>query len=99
MGWGTGTNADGREVGYMVSGVCEAEGCGAEIDLGLAYVCGDMHDGGAYGCGRYFCYDHLNIAIAPEQLCTPCEALWLENHPDAGEAESTVLPIVGPDGC
>lgn len=92
-----GTNADGREVGYRVDGVCEAEGCDAEIDLGLGYACGNMPDGGAYGCGKYFCYDHLNIGLAPEQLCTPCEELYLEDHPE--EAESTTLPIVGPEGC
>ncbi len=40
MGWAYGVNPSGREVGYSVAGVCDEEGCEAEIDLGLAYACG-----------------------------------------------------------
>ena len=71
MGWSYGVNGEGREVGYSVSATCDQEGCYKEIDRGLAYVCGDMHDGGEYGCGDYFCYEHLFMTEVG-QLCEKC---------------------------
>lgn len=59
MGWAYGHNAEGREVGYSVAATCDLDGCDEKIDRGLAYVCGGMHDGGEFGCGRYFCPSHL----------------------------------------
>lgn len=78
MGWGSGTNKDGREVGYMIEAVCDKDGCETKIDRGLAYVCGDMHDGGDYGCGKYFCLEHLvhfspGAGVHPHSLCEECE--------------------------
>lgn len=80
MGWSDcGVNPDtGDKMGYAHSGVCAQEGCDEKIDHGLAYVCGDMHEGGEHGCGRYFCYSHLFFASRSprEQLCEACvEAL------------------------
>lgn len=75
MGWGTGTNAAGREVGYMVQAECDEPDCTVEIDRGLAYVCGGMHDGGEEGCGGYFCGEHL--LLAPDaQMCDACHDAW-----------------------
>lgn len=71
MGWSYGINSEGREVGYSVEATCDEEGCERKIDRGLAYVCGDMHDGGDYGCGEYFCYDHLYIT-EKGQFCKRC---------------------------
>lgn len=59
MGWGSGVNEKGREVGYNIAATCDLDGCEKDIDRGLAYVCGGMHDGGDYGCGDYFCGEHL----------------------------------------
>lgn len=75
MGWGFGINNEGREVGYYVRAICDEDGCEAHIDRGLAYVCGGMHDGGEWGCGRYFCGDHLFFG-GPTQLCPSC----MEHH-------------------
>jgi len=71
MGWGYGINSEGREVGYSIDATCDHKDCSKEIDRGLAYVCGDMHDGGEYGCGKYFCYDHLTVTKLG-QLCKEC---------------------------
>lgn len=71
MGWGSGVNAEGRKVGYLVRATCDEKGCRARIDRGLAYVCGGMHDGGEQGCGRYFCGRHLFIGRG-SQLCAAC---------------------------
>lgn len=72
MGWsGPMPNAEGRMVGYAVEATCDAEGCNEQIDRGLAYCCGGMHDGGEHGCGGYFCAEHLYPG-APETLCGPC---------------------------
>lgn len=85
MGWGTGTNAQGRDVGYMVDAVCDADGCDKQINRGLAYVCGGMHDGGEYGCGNYFCDQHLLFSNCPDSamLCQACS----EQFPYDDEAE------------
>lgn len=80
MGWATGKNAAGRDVGYAVKATCDLNGCEREIDRGLAYVCGDMHDGGEYGCGGYFCGEHTFYSDAPEQLCGTCLAEWERAH-------------------
>lgn len=78
MGWAFCVNARGREVGYGIEATCDEPGCLAEIDRGLDYVCGGMHDGGDHGCGKYFCGQHTSYAWrddepVSEQLCTACK--------------------------
>lgn len=93
MGWGYGVNNEGREVGYSVEAVCDQEGCEEEIDRGLYYVCGSMHDGGEHGCGQYFCGAHLYIDMSGktnEQLCPACTDA-LDRH----EEESTPIQSEG----
>jgi len=78
MGWGSGVLPDGREVGYNIEAVCDEADCGAAIDRGLAYVCGGMHEGDEFGCGNYYCHDHLffveeNAGVLPRgMLCGRC---------------------------
>jgi len=60
-GYGT-PDAPDRPAGYLVLATCDARGCGAPIDRGLGYLCGDHPHGpfdNAPGCGRYYCSDHL----------------------------------------
>lgn len=88
MGWSyCGKNSTtGDEMGYGVAGVCAQHGCGKEIDHGLSYVCGSMHEGGDHGCGRYFCEGHLIICEVSEdvtQLCEECSK-QVENEPEEG---------------
>jgi len=73
MGWGTCVNAGGRACGYMIEAKCDDPDCTAIINRGLAYVCGDMHDGGEKGCGKYFCYNHLS-QTGSGQFCKECYA-------------------------
>lgn len=70
MGWADcGVNAEtGDQMGYAHEGVCHRADCCAEIDHGLAHVCGGMHGGGDHGCGRYFCEKHLSYS----GLCEQC---------------------------
>lgn len=68
MGWSVGENAQGRDVGYGVPSICDHPDCSQEINRGLAFVCGDMHDGGEHGCGLYFCHRHIY------SLCERCTA-------------------------
>lgn len=88
MGWGYGVLPDGREVGYSVEAVCEAPGCGAEIDRGLGCLCGTMHgqDDGE-GCGHYFCGEHLFFG-APNQMCGPCLDEWDRTHNEVADEDS-----------
>lgn len=95
MGWATGTNTEGREIGYLVEAACDESSCEVKIDRGLAYACGAEHDGGEHGCGGYFCADHLHVATQdrmvhgvalPEKrsptLCERCAATWAAAHPE-----------------
>lgn len=41
MGWSIGFDSNwNRDIGYGVPAFCDHPGCTAEIDRGLAYVCG-----------------------------------------------------------
>ena len=72
MGWSIGYDpAWDRDIGYGVPAFCDYPGCSAEIDRGLAYVCGGGPYGDPNGCGLYFCEVHLRGA---DQLCERCEA-------------------------
>ncbi len=91
MGYAHYVLGDGREAGYGVADVCNVDGCDEKIDRGLAYLCGDVGDGGEHGCGRYFCYTHLFYALRhdeadaaqPPQLCPGCLEKWTQaGHPD-----------------
>jgi hypothetical protein len=59
MGYGYYVLADGREAGYSVEATCDQEGCDEQIDRGLGYLCGRTPGGDEYGCGGYFCANHL----------------------------------------
>lgn len=76
MSWSIGYDSKhGRDVGYGVPATCDHPGCGAEIDRGLSFACGGMHEGGEHGCGLYFCSDHLRYAGDRRdnaQLCSCC---------------------------
>jgi hypothetical protein len=61
MGYAYYTLADGREAGYGVDALCDHPDCGAEIDRGLAYLCGQRPGGYPHGCGDYFCSGHLYL--------------------------------------
>ena len=74
MGWAScGQDRYGREMGYAVLATCDEKGCTERIDRGLAYVCGGMHEGGDFGCGGYFCPEHLYIPDRRDaSLCKRC---------------------------
>ncbi|MDN3244141.1 hypothetical protein [Streptomyces sp. ZSW22] len=63
-------NGDRIEAGYAVQAVCEKDGCEAQIDRGLAYLCGKDPRGDDHGCGGYFCENHLY----GDNRCGPCAA-------------------------
>lgn len=63
MGWEIGYDPSwGRDVGYGVPAECDHPDCNAQIDRGLAYVCGGEPYGGELGCGLFFCASHLFYA-------------------------------------
>lgn len=76
MGYGHYVLADGREAGYAVEATCDQDGCDAEIDRG--HLCGRTPGGGEYGCGGYFCGQHLWLPLEPGDpkdsgyLCRAC---------------------------
>lgn len=73
MGWAY-YEVDGRECGYSVAAVCDEDGCTAEIDRGLAYLCGDLPGQEDDQCGLYFCGSHLYYA-SNGQRCERC-SVW-----------------------
>jgi hypothetical protein len=74
MGWSIGYDSNWkRDIGYGVPAICDHPKCSAEIDRGLAYVCGGQPYGGEHGCGLYFCAEHR--AYGPHaQNCPRCLA-------------------------
>lgn len=92
MGWASGVNYKGETIGYAHRAVCEYEDCGAKIDKGLSYCCGDLEGvDGERGCGGYFCSEHLFYSGAePDepggwdgQRCPGCADRIMEGGPDA----------------
>ncbi len=89
MGWANcGEDDLGRPIGYAHAATCDYPGCEAEIDRGLSYVCGGMHGGDGYGCGRYFCSKHRQHWIPSDahgdrliQVCESCESIWRKENP------------------
>ena len=70
MGWSIGYDGNWqRDIGYGVPAYCDHPKCNAEIDRGLAYVCGGEPYGGDRGCGLYFCNEH-----GAGWLCPRCRA-------------------------
>lgn len=71
-----------RDIGYGVPAFCDHPGCGAEIDRGLAYVCGGEPYGGDDGCGLFFCDRHRQGY--PRERCERCyqHARAFEPTPD-----------------
>lgn len=67
-------NGEQIEAGYAVEAVCEKDTCDATIDRGLGYLCGQQPGGDEYGCGGYFCGEHLYTPPAGEHgnLCAAC---------------------------
>jgi hypothetical protein len=62
-------NGQEIEAGYGVDDVCNKDGCTAEIDRGLGFLCGRSPGGDEHGCGFYFCGEHLL-----GQQCESCHA-------------------------
>ena len=77
MGWSIGFDSKhgGRDIGYGVPAICDHPECSKEIDRGLSYVCGGEPYGGDYGCGMFFCAEHLfyaGVRRENKQLCPRC---------------------------
>lgn len=76
MGWGYGvvkTDRFGeREVGYTVEAPCDEPECMAQIDRGLDYRCGGQGLSESYGCGGFFCHEHLYATARRPQRCAQC---------------------------
>ncbi|MFE6785176.1 hypothetical protein ACFVFF_23255 [Streptomyces sp. NPDC057680] len=68
-------NGETIEAGYGIDTTCEEPGCGADIDRGLAHLCGKQPGGNEHGCGGYYCEKHLYIGPNDEtgDLCGRCQ--------------------------
>jgi hypothetical protein len=77
MSWADcGTDSRGRRIGYAYLARCDQPDCHRRIDRGLTFVCGRMHGGEIFGCGGYFCYEHLLLCICRKdhpKLCPACD--------------------------
>ena len=89
-------NGEQIEAGYGVEGTCNEPGCAAEIDRGLYHLCGNQPGGDEYGCGGYYCGDHLYLgsrAPVSEGLCKRCHARYEAEHGDPLEASSDAMVV------
>ena len=65
----------GRPIGYHVSATCDHPDCTAEINRGLAFLCGDRHSQALlWGCGGFYCRLHLSA-----HQCTGFEDLSMHS--------------------
>lgn len=74
MGYASYTLSDGRQAGYAVEATCDEQDCTVRIDRGLGYLCGRTPGGDEWGCGNYFCSEHLffiGVEDSP-QMCEHC---------------------------
>lgn len=73
MSWAIGFDSTWRrDIGYGVPAFCDHPYCRAEIDRGLAHVCGDEPYGGEEGCGLYFCAQHRRHTKHGKAVCERC---------------------------
>lgn len=68
-----------------------AQGCDESIDRGLGFLCGDQPGRPSeFGCGRWFCGQHLFSAPEPVDglgICGPCLDAWEAEHGVSGSDE------------
>lgn len=87
MGYGV-YNREGRWAGYGVPATCDHPDCGASIDRGMAYLCGE-EPGAEKGCGLFFCSRHLFYTPNDDdpQMCSRCcdDEPPFEPTPDTAE--------------
>lgn len=96
MGYGYYVLPDGREAGYGVEAECDVPGCAVKIDRGLGYLCGRSPDGhrdsDEYGCGRYFCGEHMGRHDCPNPQCWVYDEddnpVWCERGTGAADQEA-----------
>lgn len=71
-------NGETIEAGYNVPATCEQPACSAQIDRGLAYLCGQTPGGDEHGCGGYYCGSHLYMSLDDNvgDLCGECIATY-----------------------
>lgn len=84
-------NGEKIEAGYGVEATCEERGCKEKIDRGLYHLCGNTPGGDEYGCGGYFCDNHLFLgsgAPVSEGLCRDCSDRYEREHGNADESET-----------
>ncbi len=76
MGWAYGIHKSDRfgerEIGYGVEAECDEPGCTTMIDRGLAYRCGGQDMSNPYGCGDFYCSDHLFVTERRPERCRRC---------------------------
>lgn len=72
MGYAHYALPDGREAGYAVEDICNQDDCDTEIDRGLGHLCGQTPGGDEFGCGKYFCDEHLYVGEESGWRCKAC---------------------------
>lgn len=82
MGWSIGYDSNWhRDIGYGVPSQCDHPNCTAEINRGLAHVCGGQPYGGEHGCGLYFCREHLSYHKVDGELIQLCKRCYQGKEP------------------
>lgn len=84
--------------GYSVEDTCHEDGCTAEIDRGLGYLCGnDPGSPDEHGCGKWFCDKHLYVGPVGVDcyLCNKCLLGWDGIDSDEVEGAAIETPTDG----
>ncbi|MFE7580784.1 hypothetical protein ACFU5Y_04350 [Streptomyces gardneri] len=82
-------NGEEIEAGYAIEATCEEVGCDAEIDRGLAHLCGQQPGGDEHGCGGYYCGSHLYGGPSDQtgDLCGRCIATYMRGKGEKAAQE------------
>ena len=99
MGWSIGFDSTwNRDIGYGVPAQCDHPSCTNKIDRGLSYVCGGEAFGEPYGCGLYFCEEHLWFHTFKDgecrQVCFRCNNHKEPYHPKPDTEEWLVFKML-----
>lgn len=65
-------NQHKRDVGDNVPGYCDYPHCKEIIERSIARVCGSAPFGGSWGCGLFFCDDHIT-PLDDDSVISLCE--------------------------
>ncbi|MFK8844695.1 hypothetical protein [Streptomyces sp. Ac-502] len=92
------TRSDGVaiEAGYAVEALCDWPGCPETVSRGMDALCGLTPGGDEFGCGKWFCNEHL--VMAPDGAGYRCPGCRTKGADPLAHSEDAMVATFG-DGA